>query len=371
MKLFQQKTQIHSFDSCSAFLEQFPLSEHDLIFASKTIYEKHLADLHLPCRVIFHSDYGKGEPTDVMIDKLLRDTKQLSFDRIIAIGGGSVIDIAKLLVIKDADSALDLFEQRIPLIKDKELIAIPTTAGSGSEVSNISIAEITSKGTKLGLAVDPLYPDYAILIPSLLKDLPLPFFAASAIDALIHAAESFVSPRSNRYTENFSIPAMQMIIHAFMQMAKHGPEERFHYLDDFMTASNYAGIAFGNTGTGSVHALSYPLSGVYHVTHGEANYQMFLEVFKTYEKLQPKGKIQDFISICANTLDCDKKDAFTKLETILDTLLPRHKLHEYGMKKEEILSFTNSVIASQQRLLTNAYTPLSKETIEKIYTILY
>lgn len=371
MKLFQQKTRVHTFDNCAAFLEQFPIRKDDIIFASKTIYKAYLEQFKLPCPVLFHSDYGKGEPTDIMIDAIFEDIKHIPFQRVIAIGGGSVIDIAKLFVIKDAHHTVDLFEQSIPMIKDKELIAIPTTCGSGSEVSNISIAEITSKGTKLGLAIDPLYPDDAILIPSLLQELPLPCFAASSIDALIHAAESFVSPKSNPYTENFSIPAIQMIIKGFHNMVEHGPNIRFEMLDTFMMASNYAGIAFGNTGTGSVHALSYPLSGVYHVAHGEANYQMFLEVFKTYQRLQPNGKIKDFLNICAHALHCETHEVFTKLEATLDQLLPHHTLHEYGMKAEEIITFTNSVIESQQRLLSNAYTPLSKDIIQNIYKTLY
>lgn len=371
MKLFQQKTQVLSFSNCSEFLKEFPITSNDLVFASKTIYNQYLASESLPCEVMFHSDYGKGEPTDIMVDKLLNDVKGKSFDRIFAIGGGSVIDIAKLLVLKDATCALDLFEKKIPLIKCKEFFAIPTTCGSGSEVSNISIAEITSKGTKLGLAVDPLYPDYAILIPCLLKNLPLPIFAASAIDALVHAAESFVSPRSNPYTENFSISAIQMILNGFIQMVEYGPEERNNHLDDFMMASNYAGIAFGNTGTGCVHAMSYPLSGVYHVTHGEANYQMFLEVFKTYAKQKPEGKIQQFMKICADVMKCEINDVFNKMEIVLDQLLPHQPLHNYGMKEDEIITFTDSVIASQQRLLTNAYTPLDRDTLIQIYKTLY
>lgn len=371
MKLFQQKTQVLSFENCAQFIKEFPLTSKDLIFASKTIYEHYFAPLSLPCDVLFHSDYGKGEPTDHMVDQLLQDVKGKDFDRIIAIGGGSVIDIAKLLVLKDATCAIDLFEKRIPLIKCKEFFAIPTTCGSGSEVSNISIAEITSKGIKLGLAVDPLYPDYAILIPCLLEYLPLPIFVASAIDALVHASESFVSPKSNSYTENFSVPAIQMILRGLSHMAYLGVEGRKEHLDVFMTASNYAGIAFGNTGTGCVHAMSYPLSGVYHVTHGEANYQMFLEVFKTYYKQKPDGKILQFMNICAQVMECEVENVFDKMEKALDQLLPHQPLHIYGMKEEEIISFSDNVIATQQRLLTNAYTPLSKDTLIEIYRTLY
>lgn len=371
MKLFQQKTQVLTFSSCEEFLEQFQINENDYILASKTIYKKYFEPLNIKADVVFHSDYGKGEPTDIMIDKMLKDAHKKDYKRIIAIGGGSVLDCAKLFVIKDADNTIDLFTHKIPFLKDKELIAIPTTCGSGSEVSNISIAEITSMNTKLGLAVDPLYPDYAILLPELLADLPIHYFVTSAIDALIHASESFVSPKSNEYTELFSSKAITMIIKGFMQMAEHGVDDRLHHLHEFMVASNYAGIAFGNTGTGTVHAMSYPLSGVYHVTHGEANYQFFTEVFKTYQHLAPNGKIKEITALFATVLKCPYEDAYIQLERMFDCMLKRKPLHEYGMKEAEIETFTTSIIASQQRLLSNSYVPLSESDLKNIYTRLF
>ena len=81
----------------------------------------------------------------------------------------------------------------------------------------------------------------------------------------------------------FSAEAIRLLLHGFQVIAKEGEDARMRLLGDFMQASNFAGIAFGNTGTGAVHALSYPLSGIYHVTHGEANYQFFTAVFQTYE----------------------------------------------------------------------------------------
>lgn len=371
MKRFQEKTQIHEYEDISSFIKEFQIGREDYILASKSIFETYLKPLNIEATIAFHSDYGKGEPTDRMIDLMLQDFYKSGAKRILAIGGGSVIDCAKLFVLKGQHHAEDFFMQRVEMVKDKTLIAIPTTCGSGSEVSNISIAEITSMHTKLGLAIDPLYPDHAILIPELLRNLPLPFFITSSIDAFIHASESFVSPKSNAYTEFFSKEAITLILSNFAKMAEIGADYRFTCLDDFMKASNYAGIAFANTGTGAVHALSYPLSGVYHVTHGEANYDMFTSVFKMYETLMPEGKIQTIMDIYAQALHCDKKDVFTKIEIVFNSLLMKKELHEYGMKPEEIETFTDSILQTQQRLLTNSYTPLSKEHILSIYKSTY
>lgn len=371
MKLFQQPTEILYYDNVTTFLNEFTFNKDDYILASKTIYEHFFQGENLPCTVAFHSDYGKGEPTDKMLDAMLSDMRKANPKRIIAIGGGSVIDCAKLFVFDNKASAEDMFLQKCELKKARELIAIPTTCGSGSEVSKISICEITSLNTKLGLAIDPLFPDQAILIPQLLSKLPYFYFITSAIDALIHASESLLSPKSNRYTAFFSRDAIHLLIAGFRGLYQHGEDYRFQSLESFLIASNYAGIAFGNTGTGAVHALSYPLSGKYHVTHGEANYQFFIAVLQMYEKLQPKGNILSLKQEFAQALSCPIDSVFEELDNLLSTLLSKKKLQEYGMKENEIKEFSESVLHSQQRLLSNTPVSLTKENIIFIYNQLF
>lgn len=111
----------------------------------------------------------------------------------------------------------------------------------------------------MGLADDALLADDAVLIPELIRGLPYKFFVCSSIDALIHAVESYVSPKSNPYTQIFCRAAIESIIDVFKHIAAQGPEYRLERLREMLIASNYAGIAFGNTGVGAVHALSYPL----------------------------------------------------------------------------------------------------------------
>ena len=371
MKLFQQKTEIIQFDDVDTFLKEFAFKSSDYILASRSIYNFYFKQHNLPCTVAFHSDYGKGEPTDTMLDAMLDDVRKVNPERIIAIGGGSVMDCAKLFVFDGNYGAEDMFLQKCEYKKIRQLIAIPTTCGSGSEVSRISICELTSLHTKLGLAIDELYPDQAILIPQLLSRLPFFYFVTSAIDALIHASESFLSPKSNPYTEAFSKEAIRLLIQGFQKIQEHGENERLNHLETFLRASNYAGIAFGNTGTGSVHALSYPLSGVYHVTHGEANYQFFTAILKLYEKNNPNCQIKYLKEILANLLNCTSDESFDSLEELLSSLIPRKPLKEYGMKEEEINAFSESVIQSQQRLLTNSPILMTFDLIQSIYQQLY
>lgn len=371
MKLFKLNTQIYKFDCCREFVDFFNIGEGDFILTNDFIFTPFMEFFNLKSDIVFQEKYGVGEPSDEMINNIMNAMNSKTYKRIIAIGGGTVIDICKLLSLKQAKTVLDLFEKKVPIIKDKELIIVPTTCGTGSEVTNVSIAEIKEKHTKMGLAVDELYADYAVLIPELVKGLPYKYFVTSSIDALIHAAESYVSPKSNPYTELFSVKSMELILKGYMAILKKGEDYRTTIIDDFIIGSNYAGIAFGNAGVGAVHALSYPLGGTYHVPHGEANYQMFIEVFKTYFKKNPDGKIKRINEVLANILGCNTSDVYENLASVLDKLLIRKPLREYGMKEQEIEIFTDSVIEGQQRLLVNNYVPLSREEILKIYRNLY
>lgn len=372
MKAFQLPSQIHKFSSFKDFAEEFNIGENDFVLTHEFLYEPFMKALNLKTDFLFQEKFGMGEPSDEMINQIIAAQSGKQYKRVIAIGGGTIIDIAKLLIFKDADNALDMFEKKISFIKDKELIIIPTTCGTGSEVTNISIAEIKEKQTKMGLAIDELYADHAVMIPELLEGLPYKFFVFSSIDALIHAVESYVSPKSNGYTELYSLKAIEMILKGYMEILDKGEDYRLEILEDFLVASNYAGIAFGNTGVGAVHALSYPLGGKYHVPHGEANYQFFTEVFKTYNRLNPDGKIKEINKILASILNTDEKtNVYDALEGILNELLSKRQLRNYGMTQEEISLFTDSVLKTQQRLLVNNYVPLSRDEILNIYKNLY
>jgi len=371
MKLFQQYPEVQKYTEPEAFVKAFEIGEGDFILASKSIYKKYFSDMNLASEVRFKGDYGKGEPTDAMVDALLEDFRKTDCNRIIAIGGGAVIDMAKILVLDGEAKAAEYYQRKVPLKKVRSLIAVPTTCGAGSESSNISIAEILEMGTKFGLADNTIYPDYAVLIPTLLTELPYDFFATSAIDALIHAIESYVSPRANLYTRMFSEKAMEMILSGFRAIAENGPEYRFELLDEFLTASDLAGIAFGNAGTGAVHAMSYPLSGAYHVTHGEANYQFLTEVFKHYQAGNPEGDIKVLNAFLANVMGCEADDVYVKIEELLGQIISKKPLREYGMKEEEIESFAVNVEKTQQRLMNQAYVKFDVEEMMEIYRALY
>jgi 4-hydroxybutyrate dehydrogenase len=216
-----------------------------------------------------------------------------------------------------------------------------------------------------------MFPDKAALIPEMVKTLPYKFFATSSIDALIHAIESMVSPKSSLHTEVFAQKAVQQILRGYQAIVANGLDTWPQLAESFLTASNFAGIAFGNAGVGAVHALSYPLGGAYHIPHGEANQLMFIGVFKAYQAKQPIGKINLIEQQIADLLAVPRNEALDALDHLLQQVLPRKPLREYGITQEELAVFSKSVIEGQQRLLANNYVPLTEPEILNIYQQCY
>ena len=374
MKTFQVVTKISILDTVKEFVEKFSLSPEDLVIASPSIWNRYFQEAQAG-QVILIRKYGSGEPTDEMVEAISKDVTK-SYKRVVAIGGGTVIDAAKLFCLEKFMPVGDLFDHVFPAVKKVPLVIVPTTCGTGSEMTNISILEFKSRHTKFGLADDALYADDAVLVSQLLESLPFSVFAASSIDALVHSLESYLSPKATELSETLSFQAARMILTAYKKIKEAGEEKKREVIEaeagKVLTASAMAGIAFGNAGCGTVHAMSYPLGAVYHVPHGEANYAVFTGVFKTYMKYLPEGKIKILNEELAEILDCEKADVYMKIEELLnENILRKKSLKEYGLSRAELSEFAHSVIANQQRLLENSYIPMTEEQILSIYESLY
>lgn len=361
---------IMQYETCKQFAEDFHIGKGDLIITNEYIYEPYFKSLNLACATLFQEKYGAGEPSDEMAEAMYRDMPK-NVARIFAIGGGTIIDVSKIFALKTVSPILDLYDGKIEPVKGKELIIVPTTCGTGSEVTNVAVLALVSRNTKKGLAVDPMYADKAVLIPELLKTLPFKVFATSSIDALIHAIESALSPKASQTTRMFSYEAIRKILNGYMTIRDQGPDARLPLLPDFLMASNYAGIAFGNAGCAAVHAMSYPLGAKYHVAHGESNYAMFTGVMKNYMELKTDGEIAVLNRFFASILLCPVKDVYAELEKLLNVILPKKALHEYGVTEQDLAEFSTSVMENQGRLMANNFVPLDHDRIYKIYKELF
>ena len=370
MKKFSLQPEIVMMDTVKEFCEVYKIGAGDLLFVSNGTYSRYFDGLTRGAQVVNYRKYGSGEPTDLMVEGIYKDIDK-NYKRVIAVGGGTILDVAKLFALKVTSPVVELYEGKIPAEKEKELILVPTTCGTGSEVTNISILELTTIHTKKGLAQEALFADEAVLIPELLKELPFRFFATSSIDAFIHSVESYLSPKASAFSRMYSRQAMKLILEAYQVIAKDGEEARKPLLGDLLLASTYAGIAFGNAGCAAVHAMSYPLGAARHVPHGEANYTMFAGVFKTYMSIDPNGAIKELNEYLAEILSCSTESVYEELEKLMNHLIPLKALHEYGVAKEDLEEYTDIVMTQQGRLMANNYVELDRKTVMSIYKKLY
>lgn len=374
MQALRVVPKIFYFDTFKEFNEEFKLGKGDILVTNAWMYEPYVKPLGIDIPVIFQEKYGAGEPTDEMMDAMKLEMDKYEYNRIIAFGGGTIVDICKVLSCEIPDKAADLYTGKVEAKRVKELILVPTTCGTGSEVTNVAVASIPSMNLKKGIATEETYADAAVLIPESLAGLPDKVFATSSVDALIHAVESYLSPKASPFTEMFSEKAISMIMNGYAKIIERGgntKENRADLLKDFAIASNYAGIAFGNAGCGAVHALSYAHGGAFHIPHGEANFICFTEVFKMYMRKQPVGKIEKLNAMLAEVLGCELADVYPALDEFLGKILEKKPLKEYGMTEDQVAPFAKSTVDNQQRLLGNNYVPLTEEEIAEIFQNLY
>ncbi len=369
MKPFEIRTGIEEYSTFGDFARAFEIGANDLVITNRYIFEPVIAPLGLGVQTLFQEEYGLGEPTDVMIDGILAALEKTRFARILAVGGGTVIDIAKAAAVAGPRMRVDdLYAAGASLKREHPLIVIPTTCGTGSEATNISVINRTRMGTKMGLAADALYAERAILIEEFLMSLPYGVFATSSMDAMIHAVESYLSPNGCSTSRVFSEAALKTIVANWLWYLEQGGGE--HWKDcagEFLRASNWAGIAFGYAGCAAVHATSYPIGGVYHVPHGKSNQLMFEAVMRKYVEIDPNGRIRSLSDMLAQALSCSRGEALDKLCELMDRVQKKEKLRDVGVRSEDIPVFADEVISSQQRLLKNNYAPLSRDDIVAIY----
>ena len=211
------------------------------------------------------------DPVVSLIDEGVRQYIQQNCDSVIALGGGSVMDCAKAIAAcvvkgKKIHSLAGLFRVRQSL---PPFIAIPTTAGTGSEATLVAVVTDPVKKQKFTV-IDPcLVPKYAIIDPSLMIGLPPKITAETGIDALTHAIESYIGLHSTPETKKYCLDAISRIFQYLPRAYENGEDTEAR--NEMSIASYYAGVAFTRTSIGYVHAIAHQLGGYYHIPHGLAN----------------------------------------------------------------------------------------------------
>ena len=205
------------------------------------------------------------------IEEIVRIVENGGYDIIVGFGGGSPIDVAKAAAVlpHTGDTVYDYVG--IDQVKKKGLpiIAIPTTAGTGTECTAIAIFANEKLNVKQGLVSPFLMPNVALIDPELTVSCPPNVTAASGMDALIHNIEAYISVNATMHTDSLAYEGIKLISQSIRTAVYDGTN--MWARDAMAMGSMMGGIAFGNAGVGAVHALSYPIGGMFHVPHGVAN----------------------------------------------------------------------------------------------------
>ena len=211
------------------------------------------------------------EPSQHDVAAIISALSQGQVDMVIGIGGGSVLDVAKLLSVLciDAAPSLDaLLAGEKPQRRTRSIL-IPTTAGTGSEATPNAILAIPEKETKVGIISPVMLPDVVALLPELTTSMPPHIASSTGIDALCHLIECFTANVANPVSDNYALIGMKKLF-ANLETTLREPENLQARLE-MLWASYYGGASIAHAGTHLVHALSYPLGGKYHLPHGVAN----------------------------------------------------------------------------------------------------
>ena len=297
-------------------------------------------------------DEVNSEPDDLMVEAGAGIFKKMQADFIIAIGGGSPIDTAKAIALSVR------YKRPMAYFLGKEIdkqlpkiVAIPTTAGTGSEATEFAVITDTKTEVKMLLSGKSLLPSVAILDATNTLDMPRSVTAMTGLDALTHAIEAYTSKKAFALTDVYAISAVKRIMKYLLKAYENGYDEEAR--EQMMLAAFEAGVCINNSSVTLVHGMSRPIGALFHVPHGMSN-AMLLSVCLKFAK---DGAIERFARLLgecdtarATNSDDEAADMFIDKVGMLITNLGIPTLKEYGVDKEEFESkiekMANDAIAS-------------------------
>jgi alcohol dehydrogenase class IV len=351
---------------------QNPLIVTDAILVQSGTVDLALAQLGGRRYGVF--DQVKPEPEISIVEDCTRAYREGGHDGLIGVGGGSAIDIAKgVAAFASHEGPLaELFGVDLVKRKGPPLIAIPTTAGTGSEVTNVAIFSDKQAQLKKGIVSDYLLPDVALVSPLMTLTCPRSVTAASGVDALVHAVEAYLSVNASPITDAIALGAIKLIVKA-LPKAYANPSS-LQAREDMATASLMAGMAFGNAGVGAVHALAYPLGGRFNIAHGVSN-ALLLPYVMEWNKLACVERMRDIADAMgarvAHLSDRDAADLAVKAMADLCAAVEIPSgLRSFNVPENAIPAMAEEA-SKIERLMRNNPRKLNAADIEKIYRAAY
>lgn len=329
--------------------------------------QKLMAKEDVCCTIL---DGVTAEPSVYDVDHVIRQAEEIQADLVIAVGGGSVMDTAKLAsVLIGADYTIfDLIKN--PSLAQKKIpsVMIPTTCGTGSEATCNAIVAIPEESSKKGIVNAHMIPDDVILDVDMIAKLPQSIVAATGVDALAHAVECYTSKKATPMSDTYAIAAAKLIFTSLEDAYQE--EGNLKAKERLLLGAFYGGVAITGSGTTAVHALSYPLGGKYHIAHGVSNAILFAPVM-THNQPACADRLA---ALCDAVYPLRAQDStYAKAAYIVQRIagIVKHteiptSLQKFGIGESD-LDFLVHAGSQQQRLLVNNQREFSLDDIRSIY----
>lgn len=311
------------------------------------------------------------EPTIDNIKSIHELTSKENYDFIIGIGGGSILDAAKILAVlktnhQSIEEMLGTEQVEKPGVP---MILIPTTSGTGSEVTPNAIVTIPEEELKVGIVSKYLLPQLVIIDPELTTKLPKSITAATGMDAFTHSLESYISNKANPISDMFALESIRLISESIVTAYIDGSDMVAR--EKMLVGSMYGGMALTSAGTAAVHALAYPLGGKFKISHGVANSMLLPHVMEFNQDAIANRMIT--VAKAMSLLDNREVPAAKATEAVINQIMNWTKeleipqdLKEFGVKMEDL--DTLAIAASKvTRLLDNNPKKIELDEMKKIY----
>ncbi|WP_439831268.1 iron-containing alcohol dehydrogenase [Aeromonas veronii] len=327
-----------------------------------TLLANVLAEGALPVAAIW--DEIPADSSTAVVERIAKRYRELDCDSLVALGGGSVIDTAKavnILTSMGGDHLLDYSGAGCLTRPLKPLAVVPTTAGTGSEVTLVAVIKDEASGRKVPFTSPFLLPQLAVLDPRLTQGLPLNITAATAMDAMTHAIEAFIGTAKNPVSDALALMAVEKIASALPQII-HDPQNKQLRLQ-LAEGSTLAGMAFSNSMVGLVHALGHSLGARCHLPHGLCM-NLFLPTVLDYNRPEVDSELARLLlplvgaeRFAATPAHQRAEATITAIRTLRDTLwqavkLPR-TMSEAGVSDRSLLTEIRDLAVNDGALLFN------------------
>lgn len=302
--------------------------------------------------------------------QIYEEVKDKNIEFIIAIGGGSTLDLAKIVSVLFTNESYrnNMLDPKLIVKAGLPKLFVPTSAGTGAEVTQNAIVVVPEDELKVGIVSRFLIPEFVILEPKLTLGLPSSITASTGLDALCHSIECYISKKKNPFSDMFALKSIGLISENLINVYKDGSDIKGR--ENMLLAALYGGFSIGSSSTVAIHALSYPLGGKYRIPHGVSNAILLPHIIEYNMSccIEEYNDIANAMGLGNSSNSKEEKAQLVVDEMFryIDILNIPKSLKEYNITDTDLDGLVDAA-SKVTRLLNNNPKEMTKEDIKQIY----